>query len=215
MKTRAIAQSAFLIAVSCADGAFAGVALFANATDTIQVSSGTTLSGASTYEARILFTADFNRTGIVFDEWTNGAEDKALYVGPGNPGTLRAFNWPVNETEVLIVSTEVTLDVWHHVAVVFDGSEERMYLDGGLVGSRAATGTIGNSAGLPAIGAISRLPVVSGFGGYIDWLRVSDISRYSGPSFPPPVDQPASDASTQLLFYFDEAPGGTTATDQS
>jgi hypothetical protein len=192
----------------------AGVVLFDNPTETIAVSAGTTLSNASTYEARILFTDTFQGQGIVFNEWTNGQEDKLFVAGPS---FLAGLNWPVNVVGNCcpeITSPTITLNTWHHIAMVFDGSVESLYLDGTQVITRAASGTISNAAGLPFIGASPRFGGVA-FVGYLDWLRVSDVARYSGASFVSPLDQPTSDANTQLLFYFDESPGSTMAVDQS
>ncbi len=201
----------FAVAALSVASASAGVVKFTNTTDTIAVSTGTTLTSASTYEARILFTTALNRFGMVFNEWTNGQEDKMLTAGPTG---LTGYNYPVFGS-MLNGSPAVSLNTWHHIAMVYDGAQERLYLDGVLVSSRASSGSIGNAAGLPFIGALFRdAATTPAFGGYLDWLRVSNVSRYSGASFSAPVAQPATDASTQLLYYFDENSGTTTA-DQS
>ncbi len=202
----------FAVAALSVASASAGVVKFTNTTDTIAVSTGTTLTSASTYEARILFTTALNRNGFVFNEWTNGQEDKFLGAGPSNLG---GYNYPLGAGLDLTGSPTVTLNTWHHIAMVYDGAQERLYLDGVLIASRASSGSVGNGAGLPFIGAIFRdAAVQTSFGGYLDWLRVSNTARYSGASFSAPVAQPATDASTQLLYYFDENSGTTTA-DQS
>lgn len=202
---------AFAVAALSVASVSAGVVKFTNTTDTIAVSTGTTLTSASTYEARILFTTGLNRYGMVFNEWTNSQEDKYLSAGPTG---LVGYNYPVVGT-TLNGTTTLTLNTWHHIAMVYDGAQERLYLDGVLISSRASSGAIGNGAGLGFIGSIFREAATqTSFGGYLDWVRVSSVSRYSGSSFTAPVAQPATDASTQLLYYFDENSGTTTA-DQS
>lgn len=202
-----------LVALLFVPVATADVAYFADPYDTIQVPGGTTLSTAATIEARIYFSSSLNRTGFIFCEWADGQEDKALSGGPGglvgrffDADTIGAYAYPT-----------ITMDVWHHVATVLDGAWVRVYLDGVQVATDAAAGDINNNAAAAFIGAINRdYANQQGFGGYLDWLRVSDVARYpGGTSFTPPSSQPASDANTQLLFYFDEAPGSTTAADQS
>ena len=202
------------VAMVLAAGASAGVAYFADPYDTIQVSQGTTLGTAATIEARILFSSNLDRTGYIFCEWTDSYEDKTLNGGGGSPGTLHGYFFNLAGVYPTPV---ITMDTWHHLAIVLDNSAVRAYLDGTQVASQPAAGDIGDSSGLPYIGAIHRdyFPQES-FGGYLDWLRVSDIARYpGGTSFTPPSGQPASDANTQLLLYFDEPPGSSTAQDQS
>jgi hypothetical protein len=49
--------------------------------------------------------------------------------------------------------------------------------------------------------------------GDIDALRVSSTARYTGSSFSPPVGDFSSDASTLLLYNFNDPPGSMTVTD--
>jgi len=215
---------AAIIALAClllirATDVLAGVALFANPTDTISVSGSLLLTNAATYEARVFFTQPVtNFVGGVFNEWTDNQEDKDLFF---YPGILGGFSFPVNEADGDIESTNLTfkLNQWHHVAYVYDGAQERLYLDGALVGSRPASGSIGNAGGIPVVGASPRLEPYSGprpsFLGYIDTLRISDVARYSGTNFSPPTGKLAADGATLLLFNFNEAPGSTTTEDLS
>ena len=194
--------------------ASAGVAYFADPYDTIQVSQGTTLGTAATIEARILFSSSIDRVGYIFCEWFDSYEDKTLRAGGGNPGTLHGYFFNLAG---VYPSPSITMDTWHHLAIVLDNSAVRAYLDGTQVASQPTAGDVADWDGLPYIGAINRdYGNQQSFGGYLDWLRVSDVARYpNGTSFTPPSGQPANDANTQLLFYFDEAPGSTTAVDQS
>src|SRR5262249_50261257 len=107
----------------------ASVVLFSRPTDTIDVSGGTILSKSATYEARILFTSTFNGDGLVYNEWVDSLEDKQLLVGPG---VLVAYSFPVNGVAFRVFPA-IGLNEWHHVAYVYDGSEERLYLDGSLL----------------------------------------------------------------------------------
>ncbi len=192
---------------------FAAV-LFDDQTDTISVNGDTTLSTAATIEARVFFTTNYAGEGFVFNEWTFSAESKALRAGPES---ISGHVFPVHGTDSILALQSVASNQCHHVAYVYDGSEERLYLDGVRIGARAASGSIGNGSGTPHIGAIFRDGTINNsFIGYSDFLRVSDIARYSGPIAAVPSPDVGTDANTQLLYRFNEAPGSiTTVTDWS
>ena len=195
----------------------AGVAFFDDLTDTIQVSGQTVFGTAATYEAILLWPSAHGGGGsTIFNEWQDFVEDKYLAVVPGPSGALYGYNHPVNPGSVITGATPVPFDQWHHVAWVYDGSEERLYLDGALVQSRPASGDIQDGDGLGYVGSIFRDGIArGGFIGLIDVLRLSDVARYTGQSFIPPSPDMTSDANTVLLYTFDESPGSTTVADAS
>lgn len=101
-----------------------------------------------------------------------------------------------------------------------DGTQERLYLNGVIIGSRAASGNISNAPdSIFTIGAIHRVADNSGirpsFIGLLDTVRISDVARYSGSSFVPPAGDLTADANTQLLYNFNEPLGSTSVTDLS
>jgi hypothetical protein len=120
------------------------------------------------------------------------------------------------------VPTTVTPDVFHHVAFVRDGGEERFYLDGILKASRSYPGIIGNSPNgshPPAIGAsefdTTNVPANS-FLGLLDSVRISNVARYSGPSFSPTIGDLPNEPGTLLLYNFNaNEASGNTVYDQS
>jgi len=188
-------------------------ALFDQKSDTISLAGQTNLGSSVTYEAQILFSGTYQGEGNIFNEWTNAAEDKMFRMGPNR---LLGFSFPAGGPGVLSLPASVPLDQWHHVAYVFDGSADRLYLDGTLVGSRVAIGSTGNASGLPFLGAIPRDSiVVDSFVGFIDSFRLSSVVRYTGTTFTPPVGDLASDANTVMLFNFNEAAGSTVLNDLS
>src|SRR5262249_50080499 len=162
----------------------AGVAFFDDVTDTIEVSGQTVFGTAATYEAILLWPSAHGGGGsTIFNEWQNFFEDKYLAVVPGPSGGLYGDNHPVNGGSVISVATPVSLDQWHHVAFVYDGAEERLYLDGSLVQSRPASGDISDADGLGYVGGIFRDGAArASFIGLIDVLRLSDVARYTGSS---------------------------------
>lgn len=63
---------------------------------------------------------------------------------------------------------------WHHVAATYDGNTMKMFVDGWLAGSLAATGTIGITQDPLFLGTKSKTVTVSGdyFKGMLDDLRI-------------------------------------------
>ena len=195
----------------------ADVVLFGRSTDTIRVDNNlVTLGSAATYEARILFTAQHAGFGLIFNEHTFALEDKQLLAGPEG---LRAFSHGLT-TETpgeIAASIPLASNVWHHVAYVYDGAQERLYLDGVLVKSRSASGSIRNNSGFAAIGSNYRegAGLRPGFVGYIDTIRISSVARYSGERFRPPMGDLPGDGQAVLLYNFKQSVGQTLAMDES
>jgi hypothetical protein len=207
----AFARTAALLLVLVAQGSWAGVALFQRPTDTIRLSSPTTLGTSATLEARILYAPGYKGGQDLYREWVDSVEDKHLAVTPTGFAVEFHDVGPTLSTPAL-----VSLGAWHHVAAVYDGTSVSLYLDGMRVATEPASGSVANGASLPIFGGgVYEYPTANGFVGYVDWFRVSSVARYGGVSFSPPSAQPASDSSTVLLFHFDEAPGSTSAADQS
>src|SRR5262245_36704122 len=196
--TRIVRLVAIVSLLACASVARAGVDFFDDLTDTIEASGQTVFGTAATYEAILLFPSAHNGSGnLIFNEWTNFFEDKQLAVVPGPTGEMQGYNHPITGGVVITAAAAIAFDQWHHVAYVYDGSEERLYLDGTLLTSRPASGDIGDSGGLGHVGAIFRDGILmNGFVGLIDVLRLSDVARYAGSSFTPPSPNMTSDANT-------------------
>jgi len=199
------------VTVSPARGA--AFATFDQTTDTIQAAGQTVIGTTATYEAVVQFTNGLQAGGNIYNEWTNFLEDKQLNVGPTY---VFGYNHPVSSDANTFPAT-LSLNTWHHVAYVLDGTQERFYLDGTLVGSRGASGgDVGDSDGLGFVGGVFRDGVVrGGFLGEIDSLRLSKVARYSGNSFVPTIGNLPTDANTLLLYNFEEPPGSPTIADSS
>jgi hypothetical protein len=195
-----------------AQGSWANVVLFQRVTDTIQLSSPTSLGTAATLEARILHTPAYSGGNVLYREWVDSVTDKNLAV---TPSSIAVELHDVAPT--LSVPAAINPNAWHHIAAVYDGASLSLYLDGVRIAAASASGSIANGNSRPIFGGgkyESYWPI-AGFIGYVDWFRMSNVARYGGATFAPPTSQPASDSNTVLLFYFDEAPGSTNATDQS
>jgi len=186
----------------------AGILRFSRTTDTVSLSGDSVMTTAATYEAVVM---PFGG-GSIFNEWKSGYEDKYLGTGP------TGYTWTHNPyPQALTPTVEWTLGEWHHIAYVFSEGDERLFLDGLLVGHRGTPTTIRNgSDSTGALGAIFRDGGIRySFIGLLKCLRISTVARYSGDSFPVPVGDLSSDQYTNLLYSFDEPVGSTTVSDLS
>jgi len=193
-------------------------ARFTRPTDTISVAGNSVLSNSATYEARIMFTAFPSPPNdcTIYYEWRDYYEDKSLTF---NQSQIQGFGYPLHNPNWLTGQVDLVADTWYHIAYVYDGSEERLYLDGNEIASRATSGNIANSSGsIAAVGCLGHGhngSLGNSFIGCIDTLRISTVARYSGTSFQAPTGDLASDQYTNLLYNFDEPAGSSVVRDLS
>ena len=204
--------AAALLCLALGAPARAEYIFFDAATDTVDVSGQTVLGSSATFEAIVMFPTGSGANGAIFEEHLAFGEDKQLQAGPSYQRGF-AYSSPC----CLESTTALAPDVFHHVAYVLDGAanEERLYLDGSLVASRAtAAFDVSDADGTAHIGATDRDGGTDiSFVGYLDTVRISDVARYTGASFAPPTGDLPSDANTLLLYNFDDPPGSTTVAD--
>jgi Concanavalin A-like lectin/glucanases superfamily len=67
-------------------------------------------------------------------------------------------------------TSQIPLNTWTHLAVTYDGTVVRMFVDGVQVGTRAVTGSIAVSTGALRIGGNTVWP--EWFDGLIDEVRI-------------------------------------------
>ena len=194
----------------------AGYALFDAPTDTISIAGNTILGTTATYEAVIRFASiPASGSSIIWNEFKDSAEDKQL--GIYSDGSIYGYSYNASLVNQPLSGGVLTPGTWRHVAYVYDGASERLYIDGILVNSKIETGEIGDGAPSQMVigAALFRNPSYVSFLGDIDSLRISNTARYSGASFVPVIGDLSNDASTLLLYNFNQAPGTTSITDES
>ena len=106
---------------------------------------------------------------------------------------------------------------WHHLAVCFENTDGfdtfAIYLDGTrliFVQNVSIRPGFYNSGGPFLVGNL-----VNSFRGFIDEVRLSDVVRYSGNSYPTPAALFTVDSATRVLWHFDEPVGATNFADAS
>ncbi len=188
--------------------ASANYALFDSPTDTISLNGNTTLGVSATYEAWI---QPKGPGGLIFNEWRITKEDKRLDT---RDSALTAYSYDINRPNSFAVPASYTTSQWHHVAYVFAGNQERLYLDGQQIGLRGASGNIKDDPiSIASIGATVRENFSASFIGLMDSVRVSSNARYAGESFVLPARNFEPDTYTQLLLNFNEPEGSPTVAD--
>ncbi len=149
------------------------------------------------------------------DDWATSSAGYALRAGAG--GEL-SFNFAISGGvwQEVISSTMMSTGVWHNVAATFDGTTQKIYIDGVLAGTASYTGTIVTSTYDLNIGAVPYLIQGSRlFNGNIDqvmvWntaLTLAQINQYK--------NCPPTSAVAGLVGFWNLEEGtGTTTADQS
>jgi uncharacterized repeat protein (TIGR02543 family) len=171
-----------------------------NANDIMGTNNGTLVSGATFAAGKVGTAFSLNGSGayvsiphspslnfssaISIEGWINtsaGADryiitknDDSFYLALGGGyGSLNKLSFFLNgvSTQWFYGTTDLTDSLWHHVAATYDGASMRLYVDGSLQNSVAATGTIQTGTSPVAIGA---RPGVNYFAGALD-----EISLYN------------------------------------
>lgn len=125
-------------------------------------------------------------------------------------GTTVAFTPVVGGSPVSTVTLAVSANTNHHIAVAFDGTNLKGFVDGLLQDTQACD--ISGFAGVNLPVRISSNSTGSnGFLGKIDEFRISNMARYSS-NFTPATSH-SVDGNTLLYWKFNEG-SGTTAVDE-
>ncbi len=215
--------SMILLASTCVATAHAtDYAHFGATTDSIRILGNTTsATTAFTREMRIRV-APGSELGHVLSEQRDAVEAKITRIGAleFKQDDIRGYTCG----SVTMSPLDATFaGGWHHVAHVRDGSTARLFIDGVLMQEQTglATCTADSSDSAMAIGRFVYgtpccfgLPLPS-FLGDLDWIRVSDVARYSTNFTPPMESTITADTSTELLLKFNEPAGTATLIDES
>jgi hypothetical protein len=151
-------------------------------------------------------------------QWEIAAGNHKIYVLSGEVGgNVRNIALVITDTSGTTLlnwaSPGGTLpdDTWIHIAIVRQGSEFRVYMNGTLrLTSTQSSFTMPNTTNLiigTAVGLSMR--------GYIDEFRFSNIARYSGSSITVPTAAFTNNANTLLLLHMNGTNGSTSFPDDN
>ena len=108
---------------------------------------------------------------------------RGLYVHTRSSKTCYGASTPTATENEIEVASAISLNSWHHIAVVRSGTTTKFYLDG--VEQGTLTGTL-TSNDVLYLGYLGELPSLTWFNGWIDELRVSTVARWTE-NFDPPT----------------------------
>jgi len=139
---------------------------------TVPDNSSLNVDSTLTLEAWIYPQAYSNLNGVVAGK--DNGQDKREYFLAVNDGLYFVVHQSYNSWDYIRVSNP-SLNSWHHVAGVYDGSSIKLYLDGTFMGSVCHTGLIPNTDTPFLIG--NWLPLDRSFKGLISEVRLWNIAR--------------------------------------
>jgi hypothetical protein len=82
---------------------------------------------------------------VILRKLVLGLENKNVVLAPD--GTVGFYLYDAMNETALFANAPLIVDTWHHIAVVYDGTTSKLYLDGALDASVPASGSIENSTG--------------------------------------------------------------------
>lgn len=144
---------------------------------------------------------------FLVSQYESGSTRLELYLTAG--GNLQIiFQSGGSNLFVSAPSHGFATDIWHHLAITRDGNDFTAYVDGSSIATSTSAVAYPNIAGDFEFGVQSNGDG-NGHSGFMDEMRVSTLSRYSG-EFTPPRNEFVSDANTVLLIHCGETKTGTT-----
>jgi len=144
-----------------------------------------------------------------FQFWLTSGSKLQIYMDDDGSG------WAISPTS----ATSIVADTWVHVAVVHQGSNIKLYLDGVLDSnfSSVTLASMNSNFGEPInIGDSQAHSGGDTFVGYLDEVRISNTARYTADfSGSLPSAAFTNDSNTKLLLHMDGANDGTVFTDSA
>jgi hypothetical protein len=105
--------------------------------------------------------------------------------------------WEINSSG----PTPITANVWHHIALVRNGTSVKAYLDGSEEVSETFSGSLSDDGAALRIGSDADVNFLLG---NMDEIRISDTARWTSDfSGSLPTEEYTSDANTVLLMHVD------------
>jgi hypothetical protein len=120
--------------------------------------------------------------------------------GANYPNWINFYIYPSGEN--INCSFSPTLNQWYNLAVTYNGSIMKMFLDGNLIQEKAATGLIASNTFPLTIGGQNGNFWNRNLNGKIDEVRISSVARYDSNFIP--TTHFDNDIYTIALYHFNE-----------
>lgn len=171
-------------------------------TDALIITNSVLVKGSSNWTIEGWFKADvvgYNQ--VLFDYKIIGnSSDLTVYIDTNNQVRVN-----VNNTDVIFSEIVLNTIDWYHIALVKSSNQTKLYIQGT---NRGTTYSDSNNY------TSNTLTIGTGWNGYIDEVRISNISRYTN-EFTPSTSEFLNDTSTRLLLHFNNSNNSQIFTDDS
>jgi hypothetical protein len=152
--------------------------------------------------------------GIMSLGSSRGASSNEYYVFLRNnteTGNVHKVKVGTDFSDVIIGTTQIVVNTWYHVAVVRNGNNYTLYVNGTAEGTNTSrTDVLGQNTGMK-VGALADGSLV--WNGHLDEVRVSNSARYTA-NFTPSGPF-VNDANTLLLIHADGTDASTVFQDDN
>jgi hypothetical protein len=145
----------------------------------IPYSAALNLTAAYTYEVWVKPSTNISTYRVVLGKYATAVHNPTIEIeasGSGYDGKISIWLHVGGVYKTLYSNTAVNDNQWHHIATTYDGAEMKLYIDGVLESSLAATGAITSSTDPLSIGYSMGFNLYP-FIGKIDDVRIWDVAR--------------------------------------
>jgi Concanavalin A-like lectin/glucanases superfamily len=145
----------------------------------IPYSTALNLTAAYTYEVWVKPSTNISTYRVVLGRYATAVHNPTIEIeasGSGYDGKVSVWLHVGGVYKTLYSNTAVNDNQWHHIATTYDGAEMKLYIDGVLESSLAATGAITSSTDPLTIGYSMGFNLYP-FIGKIDEVRIWDVAR--------------------------------------
>ncbi len=181
------------------------------------------ITSSITVEAWVKLNAfgDFGRILIKPGTGSNAVEDCAYFLGFNGAGTTPRFGFETSTAATVdfTSSKTVALNTWNHIAATYDNAtgDAFLYLNGELVGTASATGTLISTATDLTLGASKSgtEPIEYELEGELDEVRIWSTAKSQAEIQASMYSQLAGSESNLEAYYQASDGSGSTLTDNS
>jgi hypothetical protein len=145
--------------------------------------------------------SDITGIRVLISQYQSATENMSIYFINGEMFFEDKTGGSTSGRQIRTNTSVLSLNTWHHIAVVKNGGTAKIYVDG----VEKATGSFSAGTNFTAPLTIGSQPALAyPFGGHMDEIRISNIARWTSDfSSNLPTEAYTSDANTKLLLHTD------------
>jgi hypothetical protein len=173
-------------------------------------------TGDFTIEARVRPVSRITSNPHIFSNYVIGFTTNNWVLVDRSPESITKFSFFVNNVNsgsaILTSTTSVVNDTWYAIAITRSGNNWTLYINGNAESTTTSSASLdGNVTQTLRINPSSAF---TGYNGFVDEYRISNISRYSG-NYTIATTPFVNDTNTLLLLHCDGANNSTSLPDDN